>query len=106
MMPLKPDDPGAEAGQQVAETLRQDDRPVLLMWGDSDPALPLDPVGRQVQTLFPTAEALTVIHDGGHFLQDDQGHETAALIPPSLPHTCPLSPPPPTLDPPPHPPPP
>jgi haloalkane dehalogenase len=80
MMPLKPDDPGAEAGQHVAETLRQDERPVLLMWGDSDPALPLDPVGRNVQTLFPTAEALTVIHDGGHFLQEDQGHEIGALI--------------------------
>jgi pimeloyl-ACP methyl ester carboxylesterase len=50
------------------------------MWGDSDPALPLDPVGRNVQTLFPTAEALTVIHDGGHFLQEDQGHEIGALI--------------------------
>jgi haloalkane dehalogenase len=80
MLPLTPDDPGAEAGQKVADALREDERPVLLMWGDSDPALPLDPVGRQVQTLFPTAEALTVIHDGGHFLQEDQGHEIGALI--------------------------
>jgi haloalkane dehalogenase len=80
MLPLTPDDPGAEAGQQVADALREDERPVLLMWGDSDPALPLDPVGRTVQTLFPTAEALTVIHDGGHFLQEDQGHEIGALI--------------------------
>jgi haloalkane dehalogenase len=80
MLPLTPDDPGAEAGQQVADALRDDERPVLLMWGDSDPALPLDPVGRTVQTLFPTAEALTVIHDGGHFLQEDQGHEIGALI--------------------------
>jgi haloalkane dehalogenase len=80
MLPLTPDDPGAEAGQKVADALREDGRPVLLMWGDSDPALPLDPVGRTVQTLFPTAEALTVIHDGGHFLQEDQGHEIGALI--------------------------
>jgi haloalkane dehalogenase len=80
MLPLTPEDLGAEAGQRVAEALRVDERPVLLMWGDSDPALPLDPVGRQVQTLFPTAEALTVIHDGGHFLQEDQGHEIGALI--------------------------
>jgi haloalkane dehalogenase len=80
MLPLTPDDPGAEAGQKVADALREDRRPVLLMWGDSDPALPLDPVGRQVQTLFPTAEALTIIHDGGHFLQEDQGHEIGALI--------------------------
>jgi haloalkane dehalogenase len=80
MLPLTPEDAGAGAGQRVADALRADDRPVLLMWGDSDPALPLDPVGRQVQTLFPTAEALTVIHDGGHFLQEDQGHEIGALI--------------------------
>ena len=80
MLPLTPSDPGAAEGQAVAEALRTDDRPALLMWGDSDPALPLDPVGRNVQMLFPTAEALTVIHDGGHFLQEDQGHEIGALI--------------------------
>ena len=87
MLPLTPSDPGAEAGQAVADALRADERPVLLMWGDSDPALPLDPVGRTVQTLFPTAEALTVIHDGGHFLQEDQGHEIGALIADWLAHT-------------------
>jgi len=80
MLPLQPDDPGAEAGQAVADALRADERPALVMWADSDPALPLDPVGRTVQTLFPTAEELTVIHDAGHFLQEDQGHEIGALI--------------------------
>jgi haloalkane dehalogenase len=80
MMPLTPEDPGADAGQRVAEALREDERPVLLMWGDSDPALPLEPVGRRVQTLFPTAEALTIIHEGGHFVQEDQGDEIGALI--------------------------
>lgn len=80
MLPLSPGDPGAAEGQAVAEALMADERPALLMWGDSDPALPLDPVGRNVQALFPTAEELTVIHDGGHFLQEDQGHEIGALI--------------------------
>ncbi|HYZ28395.1 MAG TPA: haloalkane dehalogenase [Thermoleophilaceae bacterium] len=80
MLPLSPDQPGAAEGQAVADALRNDRRPALLMWGDSDPALPLDPVGRTVQALFPTAEKLTVIHDGGHFLQEDQGHEIGALI--------------------------
>lgn len=80
LIPLSPDDPGAEEGQAAVEALRADARPALLMWGDADPVLPLDPVGRKVQTLFPTAEALTVIHDGGHFLQEDQGHEIGALI--------------------------
>jgi haloalkane dehalogenase len=87
MLPLTPEDPGADAGQQVAEALRADERPALLMWADSDPALPLDPVGRNVQTLFPTAESLTVIHDAGHFLQEDQGHEIGALIADWLAHT-------------------
>jgi len=80
MLPLAPEEPGAAEGQEVADALRADRRPVLLMWGDSDPVLPLDPVGRKVQSLFPTAEALTTIHDGGHFVQEDQGHEIGALI--------------------------
>jgi haloalkane dehalogenase len=87
MLPLSPDDPGAAKGQEVADAIRADKRPALLMWGDSDVALPLDPVGRKVQSLFPTAEALTVIHDGGHFLQEDQGHEIGALIADWLAHT-------------------
>jgi len=80
MLPLTPDDPGAAEGQRVADALREDERPALLMWADSDPALPLDPVGRTVQTLFPTAEELSIIHDAGHFLQEDQGDEIGALI--------------------------
>jgi haloalkane dehalogenase len=86
-LPLTEDAPAAAKGQEVADALRADERPALLMWGDSDIALPLDPVGRKVQSLFPTAEALTVIHDGGHFLQEDQGHEIGALIADWLQHT-------------------
>jgi haloalkane dehalogenase len=80
ILPLSEDAPGAAKGEEVAVALRSDERPALLMWADSDIALPLDPVGRKVQSLFPTAEELTVIHDGGHFLQEDQGHEIGALI--------------------------
>ena len=80
MIPLSPDAPGAAEGQAVAEAMLGDRRPSLLLWADSDPALPLDPVGRQVQTLFPTADELTVIEDAGHFLQEDQGEQVGALI--------------------------
>lgn len=73
MIPTKPDDPGADAGQATLEYLQTDDRPSLLLWADSDPALPLDPVGRAAQGLFPTAAPLTVIENAGHFLQEDQG---------------------------------
>ena len=80
MLPLTPNDPGAAEGQAVADALRTDQRPVLLLWADSDPALPLDPVGRTVQTLFPGADELTVVENAGHFLQEDQGEKIARLI--------------------------
>jgi haloalkane dehalogenase len=60
--------------------LVEDDRPALLLWADSDPALPLDPVGRAVELLFPSAEPLTVIENAGHFLQEDQGELVGTLI--------------------------
>lgn len=80
MVPQSPDDPGAAAGGATAEFLSNDDRPALLLWGDSDPALPLDPVGHAVQRFFPTAEPLTVIENAGHFLQEDQGEAIGSLI--------------------------
>lgn len=80
LIPLSPDAPGAAAGQATADYLKTDTRPALLLWADSDPALPLDPVGRQVQTLFPAAEPLTVIENAGHFLQEDQGELIGSKI--------------------------
>jgi haloalkane dehalogenase len=80
MIPLSPEDTGAAEGQAVAEAMRRDRRPSLLIWADSDPALPLEPMGRQVQELFPTADKLTVIDDASHFLQEDQGEQIGALI--------------------------
>ena len=80
LIPLSPDERGAAEGQAVAEVMQRDERPSLLMWADSDPALPLEPMGRQVQALFPTAEELTVIEEAGHFLQEDQGEQVGALI--------------------------
>ena len=80
MVPMGPDDPGAAKGRATAEYLAQDDRPSLLLWGDSDPALPLDPVGHAVQRFFPTAEPLTVIENAGHYLQEDQGERIGTEI--------------------------
>ncbi len=80
MVPLSPDQPGAAEGQAVAEAMSRDRRPSLLMWADSDPALPLESDGRRAQALFPTADELTVIDDASHFLQEDQGEQIGALI--------------------------
>ena len=80
LIPLTPDAPGAEAGQAVSGALSRESRPTLLMWADSDPVLPLEPVGRSMQSLLPNVEELTVIEDAGHFLQEDQGKRIGALI--------------------------
>ena len=80
MIPLSPEEPGAVEGQAVAEALTRETRPALLLWADSDPSLPLDPVGRLVQALFPTADELTVIEDASHFLQEDQGERIGRIV--------------------------
>jgi haloalkane dehalogenase len=71
MLPTVPDAPGAEAGQRVLAALKEDRRPTLMLWADSDPVLPLSTgerfaaaIGRDVPEVVPEAS---------HFLQEDQG---------------------------------
>ena len=71
MMPLAPQDPGAEAGQRVLEALTQDERPILMLWADSDPVLDLD-TGRRFAKRIGRPEP-EVIANASHFLQEDQG---------------------------------
>ena len=80
LIPMKPDAPGAAEGQATADYLKNDDRPTRLFWADSDRALPLDPVGHQVQSLLPSAGPLTVVENAGHFLQEDRGDYIGAEI--------------------------
>jgi haloalkane dehalogenase len=80
LIPTSPDAPGAVEGQETMNVLVADDRPSLLLWGVDDPALPLDPVGRAVQLLFPQADPLTPIEGASHFLQEDRGEEIGRLI--------------------------
>jgi haloalkane dehalogenase len=87
ILPITPTAPGAEVGQRVVDALRSDERPALLMWADNDPVMPMESVGRRMQSVFPTAEELSIIHDAGHFLQEDQGEEIGALIADWLQHT-------------------
>lgn len=80
LIPTTPDAPGAAEGQQTMDVLVADDRPSLLLWGVDDPALPLEPVGRAVQFLFPEAEPLTEIEGASHFLQEDRGELIGELV--------------------------
>jgi haloalkane dehalogenase len=78
LIPRTPDAPGAPAGQRVLEALREDRRPTLMLWADSDPVLPLD-VGERFAASIGRAAPRT-IPDASHFLQEDQGPLIGALI--------------------------
>jgi haloalkane dehalogenase len=78
IVPTEPDAPGAAEGQRVADALRTDDRPTLLLWADSDPVLPFSVGERLAERLnFPAPQP---IENAGHFLQEDAGEEIGRVI--------------------------
>jgi haloalkane dehalogenase len=77
-LPVTPDAPGGAAGQRVLEALREDRRPTLMLWADSDPVIPLATGERFANAIG--REAPTVIEDASHFLQEDQGPLIGRLI--------------------------
>ena len=78
ILPLAPDDPGAEAGRRTLAALREDTRPALILWGDADPVLPVRAGEALASALGKPAPR--VIEGAGHFLQEDQGALVGALI--------------------------
>ena len=78
MLPLSPDAPGAEAGQRVHESLREDTRPTLMLWADSDPVLPFE-VGERFAAAI-SRQPPRKIENASHFLQEDQGPLIGQLI--------------------------
>lgn len=79
LVPRIPDAPGAETGRAIAGALRNDVRPKLLLWADSDRVLPLETAGRGMQKLL-SVEEMTVIEGAGHFLQEDRGEQIGEII--------------------------
>ena len=78
LIPQSPDAPGAAAGQRVQEALRDDKRPTLMLWADSDFILPLSVAERFAEAIGrPPPRA---IPDASHFLQEDQGPLIGGLI--------------------------
>jgi haloalkane dehalogenase len=78
MLPTDPDMPGAAAGQRVLDALRDDPRPKLVLWADSDPVIPLES-GRKFAAALSTSVD-HVIADASHFLQEDAGEEIGMKI--------------------------
>jgi haloalkane dehalogenase len=78
LIPHTPDAPGAAAGQRVLEALREDRRPTLMLWGDSDPVLP-PPVGERFAASIGRPPP-RLIEGGGHFLQEDCGPRLGEIV--------------------------
>jgi haloalkane dehalogenase len=78
ILPTEPDAPGAAEGRAVADALRADRRPTLVLWADSDTVLPLS-VGERVSERldFPPPR---VIEGAGHYLQEDAGEEIGRIL--------------------------
>jgi haloalkane dehalogenase len=78
ILPTEPDAPGAAEGKRVADALRVDERPALVLWADSDPVLPFSLAERvSAQLNFPPPRA---IENTSHFLQEDAGEEVGRII--------------------------
>jgi haloalkane dehalogenase len=78
LIPTEPDAPGAAEGRAVAEALRKDERPTLVLWADGDMALPLDRGKEVSESLsYPPPR---VIENAGHFLHEDAGEEIGPII--------------------------
>jgi haloalkane dehalogenase len=78
LIPLTPDAPGAAAGGRTFAALADDRRPVLLLWGQQDRALPPATGEALAQALgWPAPRP---IESAGHYLQEDAGPEVGAII--------------------------
>jgi haloalkane dehalogenase len=78
MLPTSPEMPGAQAGTRVLEALREDQRPKLVLWAESDPVIPLSTGERFAAALGTQIDH--VIEDASHFLQEDAGPRIGSLI--------------------------
>jgi haloalkane dehalogenase len=78
LIPLSGDAPGAAAQQRVLDALRENPRPTLTLWADSDTIIPLS-VGERFAQLLRQPPPRT-IENASHFLQEDQGPLLGRLI--------------------------
>ena len=69
---------GAEAGRRTLDALREDRRPLLMLWGADDPVLP--PALGEAFASALGRPAPRIVDRAGHFLQEDRGEEVGAII--------------------------
>jgi haloalkane dehalogenase len=80
LVPISPDDPGADYMLRAREVLSKWNKPALVMFSDKDPITRGNE--KFFRSLIPTAKEQPeiVINDAGHFLQEEKGEEIAQHI--------------------------
>ena len=78
LVPTSPDAPGAAAGARVKAALREDRRPLLMLWAAEDPVFPLEAGEAFAASIGRGIDG--VVEGAGHFLQEDRGEEVGALV--------------------------
>jgi haloalkane dehalogenase len=78
ILPTTPEMPGAAAGKRTLEALREDPRPKLHLWADSDFIIPFE-VGERFAAAI-NADPPRKIENASHFLQEDAGPEIGRAI--------------------------
>ncbi|MHB8573316.1 MAG: haloalkane dehalogenase [Candidatus Dormibacteria bacterium] len=79
LVPITPESPGVATMRGVLDALGAWDRPVLVMFSDSDPIFP-PRAGQRFCDHIPGAEELVVVEGAAHFLQEDRGEVLAGHI--------------------------
>lgn len=80
LVPISPEDPEAPANREAWKVLQQFNKPFLTCFSDKDPVTRGG--DKVMQKLIPgcAGQDHTVIENGGHFLQEDQGEKLAEVM--------------------------
>ena len=78
MIPTSPNHPNDAYVSEIDRTLASWDIPVLVMFADKDIAFKVEE-GQRIAEMVPNGR-FQVVHDAGHYLQEDAGEEIAARM--------------------------
>jgi haloalkane dehalogenase len=78
-VPTEPDHPNTAPMIAVRDRLKDWPKPVLVVFGDSDPIF-APSVAESIGRLFPGTRRVEFVENAGHFVQEDAGEEVAVHI--------------------------